>query len=284
MTEAEMNDQSGAVHRQPTQRWGAPPIPGEHGAWMMIYVPAAIGLVSVSRPSVLYGLLFVVALTGVFFAQNAAGILLRGSGNPGTKRWLALYTLTSCVFGGALLLTPDRWALGVFLVPAAALFGYQVRSVWPRHKRVDRSLTVEILTAVVLVMSAPAAAIAAGGTALVASLPVWALCAVYFVGSTVHVKSRIASIAAKRGESSATRWASLLVHGLQFLLCAAAWRGASGPAAGLLIAGFVPPWVRTLITAARGKGVSSIRRLGFQEAGLACWFAVSVGVALRVGF
>ena len=123
MTEAEMKDESVSGHRRPKPRWGAPPIPGEHGAWMMIYLPAAIGLVSVSRPSVLYGLLFVVALTGVFFAQNAAGILLRGSRNPGTKRWLALYTLTSCVFGGALLLSSDRWALGVFLVPAAALFG-----------------------------------------------------------------------------------------------------------------------------------------------------------------
>jgi hypothetical protein len=287
MTKAALKDLSGSVsvHRCPTQRWGAPPIPREHGAWVMIYVSAAIGLTSVSRPSALYGLLFVVALTGIFFAQNAAGILLRGHRESGTQRWLALYALSSCAFGGALFLSPARWALACFLVPAAALFGYQVRSVWPRRKRVDRSLTAEILTTVVLVMSAPAAAIATGGTALVATLPGWALCASYFVGSTVYVKSRIASIALERGGNNATRRAVLLVHAAQLLLCAAAWRGADEPVvAGLLIAGFVPSWTRALITLARGKGLSSVRRLGMQEAVLACWFAVSAGVALRAGF
>lgn len=286
ITKAALKDLSGSVsvHRCSTQRWGAPPIPREHGAWVMIYVSTAIGLTSVSRPSAFYGLLFVVALTGIFFAQNAAGILLRGHRESGTQRWLALYALTSCAFGGALFLSPHRWALGFFLVPAAALFGYQVRSVWPRHKRVDRSLTTEILTTVVLVMPAPAAAIAAGGTALFATLPGWALCAAYFVGSTVYVKSRIASIVGERGENNATRWAVLLVHGAQLLLCAAAWRGADGSVAGLLIAGFVPSWIRALITLTRGKGLSSIRRLGMQEAVLACWFAVCAGVALRVGF
>ena len=90
MTKAALKDLSGSVsvHRCPTQRWGAPPIPREHGAWVMIYISAAIGLTSVSRPSALYGLLFVVALTGTPVENRLADL------------WCIMDTLQPGALGG----------------------------------------------------------------------------------------------------------------------------------------------------------------------------------------
>ena len=70
---------------------GRPPIPHEHGAWVILYAPLVLGFGASGVFAPVRWLLLIIAVTGLFLAREAAGLILRGRGKAGTGLWLALY-------------------------------------------------------------------------------------------------------------------------------------------------------------------------------------------------
>ena len=78
-------------------------LPREHGAWMMLYTPFAVGA-AVSYPMPIGPLLsLLVAYTSAYFAQNALGLLLRGRGGRNVGVWLAVFALAMTTSVGILI-------------------------------------------------------------------------------------------------------------------------------------------------------------------------------------
>ncbi len=118
------------------------PLPREHGAWMMLYTPFAIGA-AVSYPSPagpLTTLLF--ACTSAYFAQNALGLLLRGRGGHSVLPWLVAFSLVLAASVAILIGVHGTHDLLWFGPLATALFAWQA---WQRHRtgrQIDRSTPV----------------------------------------------------------------------------------------------------------------------------------------------
>ena len=260
-----------------------PIIPREHGAWMMIYIPALVGVSSPGQIDLLPALIFFVALTATFFIQNVVGDIIRGHPEHGAYTWLIVYGALLGTAGVGLILV-DRLLLAPFLVPAALLFGFQMIYVWPRHKRLSRARSVGLATTAILTSSGAAAAVAADPTDLTTALAVWGLCALFFCGSVAFVKVRVGSMG-KRQSGSGVVWPNVLsaaLHVLQSAICISAWLAASTGAALCLTAAFTPSIGRAVLR--RRKPIDlTVKGLGWREAALAVWFAAWVVAGIRVG-
>src|SRR5690349_19282818 len=102
---------------------GRPPLPQEHGAWVMLYVPLLIGFAVAGEWTPLRWLLLTLAVTGAFLARDAAGLLLRRRGKPGTRFWLCLYSAILIAGALPLLWVYRVWSLLMIGLLVAALFG-----------------------------------------------------------------------------------------------------------------------------------------------------------------
>src|SRR5581483_11988835 len=104
----------------PGLRLGRPPIPHEHGAWVILYAPLFIALAATPPFALAPSLLLVLAVTGLFLAREAAG-----------RPLLRSYRRLALLHVGLLV-------VGLFALHALLL-------LWPARKRLDRSQWGEIL-------------------------------------------------------------------------------------------------------------------------------------------
>ena len=95
------------------------PIPGEHGAWVILYAPLLAGLGMGRSFPTIPALLLILAVTGLYLARHAAALILRRRGDNSTATWLAVY-LTGGVVGGVLLLSSYH---DFALIPIAGIAG-----------------------------------------------------------------------------------------------------------------------------------------------------------------
>lgn len=252
------------------------PLPREHGAWMMLFAPLVTGLAAFATPP-LPAALLLLAVSALFFAQNALGLHLRGRGAPGNLAWLIAFTAAGVAAGAVLLLRLQMWRLLPLAVPAGLLFAWQALRRRRTRRQIDHSTANEAATAAVMALGASAAALAAGRSATHAAIA-WLVFAVYFVGSVLYVKMRVAD--ARSPETSGT---SALACGLFHAVAAAAcglwaWLAVPGALAGLAVApGVGRAWVAWI----RLDGsMPSLRRLGVAELIFASWFSLWMGVTL----
>src|SRR5690242_7076943 len=69
-----------------------PPIPHEHGAWVILYAPLVLGFCAAHTVNPVLWLVLTLAVTGLFLAREAAGLLLRRRGKVGSSIWLCAYS------------------------------------------------------------------------------------------------------------------------------------------------------------------------------------------------
>ncbi len=149
-----------------------PPFPGEHGAWMMLYIPLVAVLFGLGAAPVPAGLL-VLAVTGAFLGQNALSLMVRGRARPGTRFWLVLYAGVCIAGSTGLVLGYGLVDLVLTGLPAAVFLSRQIFKVWRSHKKVDHSVFGELAAVGALTLTAPAAAIVAEGSLNAVGLTVW---------------------------------------------------------------------------------------------------------------
>lgn len=265
---------------------GRPPLPGEHGAWVMLYTPllaASIG----AGADVMHAVLLGLAVTGAFFGQHAAGLVLRGRRDVSARRWLWIYAGVWVICGAILfwiLETADLLWIGV---PAFGLMAWQLGRSRFARKRVDRSVPGEFLAIAGLTLTAPGALVAATGALSMTAFGLWVLFAVFFGSSVFFVKMHLQAVQVKQGVSWLDRLRlgrGLLVYHVALAAGLLAIYRMGAPAGGLLLLGFAPAILRALIGWMRlSNRLPNLKRVGLIESVYALWFSGCVVAILRQG-
>ncbi len=259
-------------------RLGRPPIPREHGVWMMVYTPLLIPVAGIDPAALLPLILLILAVTGAFLGQNAAGLLIRRRADRGTAFWLGVYTSVLLAGSVPLLwiyrLTDLLW-VGVL---AAGLFGRQVCVVWPSHRRVDHSRWGEIVAVGTLVLTAPAACVVSRGTVDGLAWSLWAGCLLYFGSSVFYVKMRVSAARVRENVTPHVRWhlgRDLLVYHLALIgILVGVFVTIGGQTAVLIVVAYLPVLFRAFWGWARlSSRIPSLKRIGLSEVGYTLWFA-----------
>src|SRR5690242_15197088 len=84
-------------------RIGSPPVPHEHGAWVILYVSLIVGFGAAKVFAPILWLTLSVTVTGVFLSREAIGLLIRRRGKEGTSIWAVFYVLLAVGSGIPLL-------------------------------------------------------------------------------------------------------------------------------------------------------------------------------------
>ncbi|MGC8669222.1 MAG: YwiC-like family protein [Chthonomonadales bacterium] len=296
-----------------------PPIPREHGAWVMLYAPLVIAGAAVHPRDWEALVLAALASTGVFLAQHALALILKGSNrsrgveavaaghSPGAARrspiggwffrmgshpaapWLGLYLALAALGGVPLILAYQRWQL---LLPAGVALGlwgvHSFLRIWPPRRRWDRTVWGEALGVTALGLTAPAAWVAAKGSLQAEAWVIWGACVLYFSSAIFHVRMILEAAKVKQPLTWNLRLRlarhNLLYHGL-LLTVVAAGGVAVGGRPGLLGAlAFAPGILRALYATAKlNTKLPPLKRLGLLETLYSCWFVVLLVFALNAG-
>lgn len=269
---------------------GRPPLPREHGAWLILYLPIVPGLVLAWPVRWVPVLLLVTCVTGLFLARHVGALLLRQRGQQSRtrqRRWLACYMAMAAAGGLPLVVVFRYVALLPLVVIAASLFAvHSALQRGPGGKRLDRSQWGEMLAVAALTLTAPAAYVVAGGTDRAAAWCLWTVCILYFSSGVFYVKMLLAAAKVKGAFSARTQWRvardNLLYHVLMVVVLLFAFAHLSEHTATLAALAFAPVIVRGLWSAATlSNKLPSLKRVGLVETLYAIWFIVSFSAALR---
>lgn len=266
-------------------RLGRPPLPGEHGAWVMLYTPllaAAIG----AGADVMHAVLLTLSVTGAFFGQHAAGLVLRRRGGAQARWWLGIYAGVFAVCGAILFWISGAVDLLWIGVPAFALMARQLGRSRFSRKRVDRSVPGEFLAIGGLTLTAPGAVVVTTGALSLTAVEIWGLFALFFGSSVFFVKMHLLAAQIKQG----VRWEDRLRLGRGLLVYHGALAAGllavylmDTSAGGLLILGFAPVILRALAGWVRlSNQLPNLKRVGLIESAYALWFSGCIVAALRL--
>ncbi|MBK8461774.1 MAG: YwiC-like family protein [Nigerium sp.] len=237
-------------------------VPDQHGAWSMITLPFAIGLIEAVRAGVSgswTATLFAFWLLG-YFAFNAASGWLKAPPRrrPPFAKPLATYVIASAVAGLATVLL-GGWGMAWWAVVYVPLL---LPALWLASRRRERAtlggaLTIAAASLMLLVVRFPdpVTLLDAGADAVRPLLLAGAMFA-YFFGTVLYVKTNIR----ERGSRP-------------FLIASIGWHaGATVAASALASAGPLPWWwagfflITTVRAADVPRRVWTPRRIGFLEA------------------
>ncbi|MFN3429806.1 MAG: YwiC-like family protein [Candidatus Sericytochromatia bacterium] len=271
----------------PADGWGRPPLPREHGAWVMLITPLAIGLAGISPFSPGAAALLVLAVAAAFLAQNAASVLIKPRAPQSTLAWLLVFTAVLAAAGLGLL-AMGAWSLLWLALPAAALFLLHVRLLkGPAAQRLDRTAWGELLACGALTLTGPAAAVVARGTLDATALALWLACLVAFASGVFHVNMRLDAVKVRQAFDGPTRWrlgkGLVAFHLAMSAALALAIALVPGPAAWMALAAYAPFVGRAGWSFVKlEQGVPSFKAIGIRETVLTTWFGLWAIALLRV--
>jgi hypothetical protein len=257
--------------------------PREHGTWAMLLVPWAVGCGVAGRLG-LNGALLLAAMVAFFLAQSQlmAWWRLRQPADPAAQAvrravWLTVILgLTGLIASVPLLLGPRRPGLLWLATAGIALASAALALV---RRRQERALPGQLLAALGLTLSAPAAWYVATGALDRVAIALWGLAAAYFVGAVCHVRLLIEARAKKKMLAAGRRClafsaATLGVElGLVVLAAGALRLGGLSLAA---LAGFVPLLLQLAVDVTRLHEPAPLKRVGLLAAGSSILFALLV--------
>jgi len=260
---------------------GRPPIPREHGAWVILYAPLVIGLAVAGRFEPVPTLLLALAVTGAYLARHAADLVLRRREQPGTRFWLGAFAAAFVAGGLPLIVAWHRtgllWVGGAVGVLFSVHAGLTLR---PARKRFDRTAAGELLAVAALVATGPAATIAVRGSLDSLAVSLWLLCALFFGSGVLHVNMYL-DAAKMRGAFGPTERAQVsrptLFYHIAFCVVfplAAFVSLGGGIATFVAVAGVLPAIVRAFAGIATvSTTLPPLKRVGWQESANALWFS-----------
>lgn len=247
-------------------------IPTEHGAWSWLLVPWLYGAVvafghDLGRPAPHAALALALTLIGGLSAAvsrqpaTAWARIRQGRGRaadaPIAAGWalgLALLALL-CLLG---LLALDRRALAGLIVPFAAILPAYLLAARSGRSAM-RSLGMELVGAVGLALTAPAAAIAVTARLDTTTIWLWILFALQNALGVLYVRQRLAHSKQHAGEPRLTLLGHLAGFAAVFILAAGGW------IAPLAAAPFALLLLRALWAVRGAHPVADIKRFGFSE-------------------
>lgn len=168
-------------------------LPNEHGAWVFLLSPLAIGLAAGGvRPA---SLLLVLAALAAFLARQPVTLAIKVLSGRRPRRelapaalWLGIYGLVGLAAAGALVGLGYGYLLWL-LLPAIPVFAWHLWLVGRRAER--RQMLVEIVASGVLALGAPAAYWVGRGQADPAGWLLWGLAWLQVAGTILHAYLRL---------------------------------------------------------------------------------------------
>lgn len=175
-------------------------LPNEHGAWVFLLSPLAIGLAAGGmRPA---SLLLVLAALAAFLARQPVTLAVKALSGRRPRRelapaalWLGIYGLVGLAAAGALVGLGYAYLLWL-LLPAVPVFAWHLWLVGRRAER--RQMLVEIVASGVLALGAPAAYWVGRGQADPAGWLLWGLAWLQVTGTILHAYLRLEQRALKQ--------------------------------------------------------------------------------------
>ncbi len=253
-------------------------LPAEHGSWVWLLVPLAVGAwVGGSVRAELW--LLLAAALAIFLFRQPFIVWMRlrkGKGRPADRPlaagWSALLASTGLICLAALLgrgLGRLLW-LGLPLIPVLVVY---VVAASNRQSKV-RTAWIELAGALGLAVTAPAAYVASTGRLDRTAWILWAVVAAQSALGMFYVRLRIADTHRR----PARRWVPMAVHGVVTL----------GAIAGVLADGlpwpaavpFVALFARSIWVSLIPRPIASVKRFGMMEAGV----AVVAGLMVVLGY
>jgi hypothetical protein len=267
-----------------TAATAAPPVPAEHGAWVVMLAPMLLVWLAFP-PRLLPAMLLVVATLAGWMAQSTAPAARRAKGRAAAL-WVAAELSLFALCGLTLLLAYGLW----HLVPiGAAAAGFAALHAWMRTqvrgRRLDRSEAGELLGVAGLVLTGPAAYVVSRGALDWGAAWIMAVCAAYFCSGVLFVQTLLRWLRARKG-GNVSRWKVarpvLVYHGALAVMLLLLPLQLPARVALLAAAAFLPVMLRTLwgVAAMPQRGAPSFIKVGVLESVYAVWFAVVMSQAL----
>lgn len=169
-------------------------LPAEHGAWVFLLSPLAVGLATGGwKPA---SAVLIAGLLAAFLIRQPVTMVVKviskrrpQSELPAALFWLAVYGLVGAAAAVGLALRGFGWLFWLAL-PALPIFAWHLALVSKRAER--RQMAVEILGGGVLGLAAPAAYWLGQGDPAPAGWLLWGLCWLQTGGSIVYAYLRLA--------------------------------------------------------------------------------------------
>jgi hypothetical protein len=219
-------------------------LPAEHGAWVFLFSPLAIGMALGGFR--LASLLLVAAALAAFLARQPVTMMVKAFSGRRPKSelnaagfWLAIYGLLGLVSAGALAVLGYGFIVRLAL-PAVPVFVWHLWLVSRRAER--RKAAVEMAGAGVLALAAPAAYWVGLGQYDPTGWLLWGLCWMQVAGTILYAYLRLEQRVMRRAPAPAERLVApgslvlaraTIVYHLAALLIAT----------GLSVTAWVPAWV-----------------------------------------
>jgi hypothetical protein len=258
------------------------PIPREHGAWAMLYVPFVIGVATVDH-FVWRAIPFLLGMTAAFFAHEPLVTALRLDPSRPQNRerrqqlvfWLIVFLAIAAMSILPLVIVDHLWyllvlggATGLLLL----LHGYLVSELS------QRSFAAEFLGVLCLTSSS-----AAARYVLLCSLDrmafvLWVLNILYFSSSIFYVKMRVSRYAKKPDSRSLTLQCA--AYHIVLLVCLVLFvlRGEGSFLAALA---FAPILIRTFYAMLFPQASLNLKRIGLAEIAYSLAFVVLLSFGMR---
>ncbi len=239
-------------------------LPKEHGAWAMLYVPFALGVLVAGRVSVSVLLLFL-ATTAIFISRESLLVWWRsrnrGRRNDHAGRLLLTYVIIVALTGVPLVLVYRLYWLLPLSAIGAALLGLNGMQATEFK---DRTVASEIMAILGLTMTAPAAYYVGSTQWGPMALALWALSVAYFASSVFYIKLRVAGLHARRPvDKQRARTQCIGYHSTLLASLVTLALTQSLPLSGLIA--FAPVLTRTMWSLLRPAPQLNLRRIGTAE-------------------
>lgn len=275
-----MNTTAANVRPASAKRSFSPPIPHEHGAWVILYAPALLTFGALRHWPGTAAILLLVAVTGLFLGRNAAGLLLRGRGGRGVSIWLGIYSAVAA-FAAIPLLT-GRGGLSLLTIGLAASVLFTVHTLLltrASRKRLDRSQWGELLAIAALTLTSPAAYAVTLGKLDAQALILWAACTLYFGSGIFFVKMLLGAVKVRGNFEPADRARAgrqnLVYHVLLVSVLIMAGTLAKSTAGWIGILAFAPAMIRAFAGYAfLTNTLPPLKKVGYRETLYTLWFAI----------
>jgi len=258
-------------------------VPKQHGAWSILIVSTAVGVLAFPSGSVGAPLLLVVCVIAGFMARHAGvtWLRLKDDRRGQVLGWAAVYGIVAGGCGAGLVVAYGLTLLVGIALVAAVFAGV---SMALERLRLDRTAWGEVVGTVGLSLAVPAAAYCTTGELGLEALGLWAISALFFCASVPHVRLVVRSkptAAMPAGDRWRRGAGSVVFHGLALGAVAALSMAEVAPRLATLA--LLPVCAKALLPVVRPpEKTPSIKRVGFVELGHSVLFAVLVVVVYRM--
>jgi hypothetical protein len=261
------------------------PMPHEHGAWVMLYIPAILMLWKIRHAPLIPLLLIFAMITAAFIGRHTAELILRNRGSSTGLLWTVIFG--GITLGTFLTLTFGYHRYALFEVTAAVIclfILHSLLSTFSPRKRYDRTVWGEWMGSAALALTAPAVQVSLTGTLNAQSWLIALYCWLFFGSGIFHVKMYLQAIRMKGEFQWRQRWIAARSNAIYhifmiaciILLIIISTKKTEMP----LFLAFAPVVLRAIYgIGTLTNNVPQFKRLGMVETIFAFWFICFLSIA-----